>query len=114
MILHHRADRIAAIVAGLLMVAALGVALALPHNLLLSARNTDMVTEFVAWRAYFANSLGHGHIPLWNPYTYGGEPFLGGLESAVLYPPNLLFLFLPLGPALNFSMLVHLVILTGE
>ena len=83
----------------------------LPPDLLLSAPGTDMVSVFVSSRAYLAESLRGGHIPLWNPFTYAGQPFLAGFESAVLYPPNLLFLFLPLARALNFSMLLHLIIL---
>jgi len=113
MILHQRTDRIAAMVAATLMLASLILALVLPSDTLLSgsSRYTDMIFEFVSWRAYFADSLCHGHLPLWNPFTYGGQPFLGGFESAVLYPPNLLYLCLPLAPAINFSMLLHLVIL---
>jgi hypothetical protein len=111
MIFHQRADRIAMIVVATITLACLVLVLVLPSSALLSAGNTDMVSEFVSWRAYLADSLRHGHLPLWNPYTYGGQPFLGGFESAVFYPPNLLFLCLPLAPALNFSMLLHLVIL---
>ena len=111
MILHQRTDRIAALVAATLTLASLLLVLVLPSDTLLSAGNTDMVSEFVSSRAYLAESLRHGHLPLWNPFTYAGQPFLGGFESAVLYPPNLLFLCLPLARALNFSMLLHLVIL---
>ena len=111
MIFHRRVDRIAALVAAAFALAFLALAFALPSDALLAASNTDMISEFVSWRAYLADSLAHGHIPLWNPYTYGGQPFLGGFESAVLYPPNLLFLCLPLTVALNFSLLLHLVIL---
>ncbi|HEX4140332.1 MAG TPA: hypothetical protein VHY09_08290 [Candidatus Methylacidiphilales bacterium] len=94
-----------------LIAAALLLAFVLPGDVLLTAKGTDTISEFVAWRAYLADSLRSGHIPLWNPYTYGGQPFLGGFESAVLYPPNWLFVVMPLGPALNFSFLLHLILL---
>src|SRR5579864_5178841 len=103
--------RIAAIVAGLLTVAALIAVLALPRDLLLTAPSADMTSEFVAWRAFLADALRAGHLPLWNPFTYGGQPFLTGFEPAVLYPLNLVFLLLPLAPALNFTVLLHLIIL---
>jgi len=95
------------------VLAALILALALPPDTVLSAsaRFTDMVFQFMSSRAFLADSLRHGHLPLWNPYTYGGQPFLGGFESAVLYPPNLIFLCLPVAPAINFSIVLHLVIL---
>jgi len=67
----------------------------LPLDTFLSASTNDMVSEFVSWRTYLADSLPHGHLPLWNSITYGGYPFLGGFESAVLNPPNLLSLSLP-------------------
>jgi hypothetical protein len=111
MILHQRTDRIGALVAATLTLASLLFVLLLPSDALLSASNTDMVSEFVSSRAYLAENLRHGYLPLWNPFTYAGQPFLGGFESAVLYPPNLLFLCLPLARALNFLMLLHLVIL---
>src|SRR5260370_39968362 len=111
MSLYRRADRIAGLVSATFTLAYLMLVPVLPSGTLLSARNNDMVSEFVSLRAYLADSMRHGHLPLWNPFTYGGQPFLGGFESAVLYPPNLLFLCLPLARALNFSILVHLVIL---
>jgi hypothetical protein len=82
--------------------------LVLPSGTLLSASNTDMVSEFVSSRACLTESLRHVHLALWNPFTYGGQPFLGGFESAVLYPPNLLFLCLPLARAHKFLMLLWL------
>ena len=44
------------------------------------------MTPRPAWRAFAAASLRSGHLPLWNPFTYGGEPFLAGFQSAVFYP----------------------------
>ena len=111
MTLDQRTGRIAALVAVALMLASLILVLVLPSDALLSAGTTDMISEFVSARAYLADSLRHGHLPLWNPYTYGGQPFLAGFESAVFYPPNLLFLCMPLARAINFSILLHLVIL---
>ena len=40
----------------------------------------DFHYQFVAWRRFAADSLHAGHIPLWNPYTFSGEPFLGGFR----------------------------------
>ena len=52
-----------------------------------SASNTDMVSEFVSWRAYLADSLRHGHLPLWNFFTCRGKSFLGVSNSAKI-PEN--------------------------
>jgi hypothetical protein len=76
MILQQRTDRIGALVAAILTLASLLLVLILPSDTLLSAGNTDMVSEFVSSRAYLTQSLRHVHLPLWNPFTYGGQPFL--------------------------------------
>ena len=108
---HVTPEKVVLWTVGGLVLAALIFVFILPGDLLFTAKGTDTISEFVAWRAYLADSLRAGHIPLWNPYTYGGQPFLGGFESAVLYPPNLLFIIMPLVPALNFSVFLHLILL---
>jgi len=96
----------------LLSVAAVMVlVLLLPGDLFLSAPGTDVIGQFVAWRAFAADSILAGHLPLWNPHTYAGEPFLGDFQSAELYPLNIIFLFLPVARAMNLSFLLHLLIL---
>jgi hypothetical protein len=99
------------LVVALLLAAALVAVLLIPSGQVFSGSFTDLGAQFASWRAFAAASLKAGHFPLWNPYTYSGEPFLGEYQSALLYPPNLIFLFLPLERALNLSMLLHLVIL---
>jgi len=37
--------------------------------------------------------LKSGHVPLWNPYQFCGEPFLAIGYAGVLYPPHLIMLF---------------------
>jgi hypothetical protein len=91
--------------------AILAFVLLAPANLVIGAAYTDLVQQFLAWRAFAAQSLLAGHLPLWNPYTYSGQPFLGGFQSALLYPPNAVFLFLPQARAANLSFLMHLAIL---
>ncbi len=51
-------------------------------------------------------SLLHGEIPLWNPYSHCGAPFLA--QMGQWYLPAWLCFFLPLPWAENFSMLAHL------
>jgi hypothetical protein len=54
----------------------------------------DFVDQFYAFRVFEARHLLAGHLPLWNPYTYSGHPFLADIQSAVFYPPGLLTIFL--------------------
>jgi hypothetical protein len=39
--------------------------------------------------------IADGHIPLWNPYIYGGTPLMASVYPGVFYPPNWLFAILP-------------------
>jgi hypothetical protein len=106
-------DRICPIGA-LLLLGGLAAAICLaPPDLLVGSATTDLSGQFLAWRAFAAEQLRAGHLPGWNPFTYAGEPFLGGFQSAVFYPPNLLFLVLPIARAVNLSLLLHLFILAA-
>jgi hypothetical protein len=78
-----------------------------PADLLPGSPRTDLAQQFLAWRAMAAASFRHGHLPLWNPAIYAGEPFLGGFQSAIFYPLNGLFLIFPLVRAVNLSLLLH-------
>lgn len=107
----HRLPRLERLVLLLLLAGAMLAAFLLPADLVLGTRLGDMPEQFIPWRAFAAASLKAGHLPLWNPYTYAGEPFLGGFQSALLYPPNAIFLILPLGRAINLSIFLHLLVL---
>lgn len=72
----------------------------------------DGVAEFYPWRAFAASSLHHGYIPLWNPHQFCGTPFVANSQSAVFYPPNVIFSVLPTPTAFGVSVLLHLM-LTG-
>ena len=55
---------------------------------------------------FMHESLLHGELPLWDPYSHCGVPFLA--QMGQWYPPAWLCYFLPLPWAENFSMLAHL------
>lgn len=59
----------------------------------------DFSGQFVAFAQYQAVRLQQGAIPLWNPYNYGGHPFLADTQSVVFYPPRLLTIALLNGRA---------------
>ena len=58
-------------------------------------RGIDYVQMHAFYRAYHARSLAAGRLPLWNPHVELGRPFLADIETATLYPPNLLYLAVP-------------------
>jgi hypothetical protein len=73
----------------------------------LSRDNEDLAGQFLWWRQFGFEELKKGHLVLWNPFIYCGEPFFGGFQSALLYPPNWLFMFWPLPFAVNLSIALH-------
>ena len=77
-------------------------------TMVLGKSTTDLAVQFLAWRQFGFGELAKGNIALWNPYIYSGMPFFGGMQSALLYPPNLLFLVLPLPLAVNWSIALNM------
>jgi hypothetical protein len=75
---------------------------------ILAGKLSDVPTQFLHWRAFGFDELRHGHLPLWNPHNFAGVPFFGGFMSALLYPPNWLYLVLPLPKAVNWGIVLHL------
>ncbi|MCJ7543032.1 MAG: hypothetical protein MUP47_00450 [Phycisphaerae bacterium] len=69
---------------------------------------SDTYKQFAYWRQFGFAELAAGNLALWNPHIFCGCPFFGGAQSALLYPPNWLFVFCPLVTALNLSFVLHL------
>jgi hypothetical protein len=63
----------------------------------------------VPFASHVRESFWRGEVPLWNPLNLCGLPFLGQWGTQPLYPPALLYVFLPLVWAVNFFCLAHLV-----
>ena len=78
-----------------------------PGPRVLGVDNTDLALHFLHWRNFGFGELARGNLALWNPHIYGGVPFFGGMQSALLYPPNWLFLALPLPLAANWSVALN-------
>jgi hypothetical protein len=67
-----------------------------------------LLYQFWPWRAQVKAALLAGEWPLWNPLLGNGAPLLANLQSAVFYPPNLLYLLMPVEHGLTLSVLLHL------
>ncbi|MEW5719918.1 MAG: YfhO family protein, partial [Chloroflexota bacterium] len=75
-----------------------------PYNELAS----DLLLENYAWKQFIVESLRAEEIPLWNPYLFGGVPFLAAGQSSALYPFNILFYILPLDRAFGIFVALQL------
>ncbi len=102
----RRADGIALLLLLLLTLVVYGEFLFTSQRLL-SAPNTDLAAQFLPWREFAAREMQAGNLPLWNPYLFSGAPYLGGFQAALLYPPTLLYLVLPVVTATNLTLALH-------
>jgi len=51
------------------------------------AGQTDLGSYFIPKYQYAADRIAAGELPLWNPYEFGGIPFLATIQPGVFYPP---------------------------
>jgi hypothetical protein len=56
---------------------------------------------------YHKTSLLGGELPLWNPLSHCGLPYLGQWNTMVLYPGSLIYLAFPLPWSLNVFVVFH-------
>ena len=65
----------------------------------------DLAPFFWPMKAYTAARWSSGEIPLWNPLSGCGEPWLAQLQTGALYPGDLPFLLpWPFGPTAGISL----------
>ncbi len=76
----------------------------IPHNGLLS----DLILQNYQWKTFIREQLAQGEIPLWNPHTFSGTPFLAAGQQSTLYPLSILYYVLPLPVAYGWFTVVNL------
>ncbi len=63
-----------------------------------------------SWASFHRESFWRGEIPLWDPLSNCGIPFLAQWNTLTLYPLSLFYLLLPLSWSLGVFCLLHLFI----
>ena len=61
-------------------------------------RGYDTDAFYAPFGAFLHAQLSQGHLPLWNPHAFAGQPFAADPQSGALYPPALLAYGLLDGP----------------
>jgi len=70
--------------------------------------STPDIEKYFHWVHQFAREeLLAGRIPLWNPYSYAGTPFLANPHTALFYPATLLYLVMPVIHAHKWLIAIH-------
>jgi hypothetical protein len=68
----------------------------------------DMVNEGFQLRSFGVEEIRRGRgFPMWNPFVYGGQPYLAILPGPVFYPSSLLYLVMPLHRAIGWTFVLH-------
>lgn len=59
------------------------------------AQYFDSIRQIYPWKTEVISQIKNGSFPLWNPYNFSGAPLFANFQSAVLYPLNVVYFFLP-------------------
>ena len=70
----------------------------------------DSMAQYYPWRAFAHRSFAAGALPLWNPHSLCGAPFLANFQSALFYPLNLPFWLFDPARVFGWMALFHLVL----
>lgn len=72
---------------------------------------SDQTWTGIPFRSFWAYSMHqYGHIPLWNPYMFGGLPFVGAMHGDMFYPTSFLRLAFSAATTLNITFALHLIL----
>ena len=70
--------------------------------------SSDQYIAGFAFREFAAQSLREGRgVPLWNPYQFGGMPYVAAMHGDIFYPTFLLRLVLPTDVAMTWGFILH-------
>ena len=68
----------------------------------------DTFLYFYPYKAYAAEALRGGRLPLWNPHLFMGAPLLANSQVGVFYPLNWLFIGLEVPKQIAWSIGLHI------
>ena len=70
--------------------------------------SSDQYVAGYAFREFAASTLrATGHFPLWNPYLFGGMPYIAAMHGDIFYPTFLLRMILPTDVAMTWGFIIH-------
>lgn len=83
----------------------------LTGQILFGGMRSDMFIAGYSFRLFGAEQfLATGAIPQWNPYLYGGLPFIAAMHGDIFYPTAWLRWVMPVDLAITWGMAVHFVL----
>jgi hypothetical protein len=71
--------------------------------------HSDQYISGYAFREFAASTLrATGHFPLWNPYLFGGMPYIAAMHGDIFYPTFLLRMMMPTDVAMTWGFIIHI------
>ncbi|HEX6628623.1 MAG TPA: YfhO family protein [Gemmatimonadaceae bacterium] len=71
--------------------------------------NSDQYIAGYAFREFAASTLRTtGHFPLWDPYLFGGMPYIAAMHGDIFYPTFLLRMIMPTDVAMTWGFIIHI------
>lgn len=68
---------------------------------------TDTIEAGVMFRSFLANYFRHHlEVPLWNPYLFGGMPFIDAMHGDTFFPLSFIQFILPIQRALGWKLIL--------
>ncbi len=81
---------------------------ALAGKFLVNPHSDQYIAGF-AFRDFAAATLRTaGHFPLWNPYLFGGMPYVAAMHGDIFYPTFLLRMIMPTDVAMTWGFIIHI------
>ena len=72
-------------------------------------QNSDQYKAGYAFREFAATTLKTtGHFPLWDPYLFGGMPYVAAMHGDIFYPTFLLRMIMPTDVAMTWGFIIHI------
>ncbi|HLG93921.1 MAG TPA: hypothetical protein VI546_03700, partial [candidate division Zixibacteria bacterium] len=70
---------------------------------------SDTLQAGIFFRSYLVEFFkSYGHVPQWNPYIFGGMPFVDAFHGDIFYPLSFLKFLMPLERALGWIQILHI------
>src|SRR5215204_2675500 len=75
----------------------------------LAGPNSDQFVAGYAFREFGASMLkASGGFAQWNPYLFGGMPYIAAMHGDIFYPTFLMRMIMPTDAAMTWSFMLHL------
>ena len=83
----------------------------LTGQIMFGGARSDMFIAGYSFRLFGAETFkATGAIPQWNPYLFGGLPYIGAMHGDIFYPTAWLRWIMPVDLAITWGMAIHFVL----